>query len=268
MPKQVGSEQSGGVLGLAGNIASMIPGMGAATGLLGIGGNVLSWILGSDKYDWEKWKKEQMGEIDANYNKSLGNATQTAIKTANSTIGEATTKQGMAGGVSGINGVGRLAASTYADVAGNRDSAVTGITNALEQNRAAMKSAVTREAASGSMQEDFNAPTTLDYINNLLGTLSTPVGQEGVGAIIGGLGKTGNVIGNLFKGKQGITNTGVGSGIDKGIGGNATGFGDNSPLQMTGKFGMVSQVPFSTSNISNSPYVMNYFKKNKQPFLF
>lgn len=267
MPKPMGDDQSGGVLGLAGNIASMIPGMGAVTGLLGIGGNVLSWIFGSDKFDWEGWKKRQISEIDREYDTSQSNAVRTANKTANATIGEATNKQGMAGGVAGINNVGRLNAQTYANIAQNRDDAVTSITNALEQNRAAMKSAVIRQAAEGDMQEDFNAPTSLDYINNLLGTLSTPVGQEGVGAIIGGLGKTGSVIGNLFKGKQGI-DLGVGSGIDKGDGTKASGFGNNFPLQMTGKFGMVNQVPFANSNTSNSPYIMNFFKNNKQPFSF
>lgn len=221
-------------IGLAGNVASMIPGMGAISGILGLGGNVLSWILGTDEFDWEGWKKNQLAGIDREYDTSLSNATSVAHKTANATIGEATNKQAMAGGVAGINNPGRLNAQTYANVAQNRDDAITSITNGLEQNRAAMKSAVIREASQGQMQEQFNQPTTIDYMNNLLGTLQTPVGQEGVGAIVSGIGKGADWLGNLFRGNK------------KG-----------------GTFGVTPGMQNSINNTANNSYISNFFSNRR-----
>jgi len=258
-------------MGVASGIASTIPGIGPAIGAgLGLGSQFISWILGSDKYDWKAWEKNQLAGIDREYNTSLNNATSTARKTANATIGEATNKQAMAGGVSGISNPGRLNAQTYANIAQNRDDAITSITNALEQNRSAMKSAVIRESAQGQMQEDFNAPTALTYIDNFVKSLQSPVMQEGIGAIIGGVGKG---INSLFSGKtSSFSDKGYGAAFDRGTGGMAQGDGINTDIGFTGnKFNPVGPINWATPNpINQSPMVgiMRYLNRNKQPFIF
>ena len=208
MPKGQGGtgKDIANVMGVASGPASVIPGIGPILGAgLGLGSQVLSWILGQDKFDWNEWKNKQKSGINANYDTSLTRATGQAQRTMNATIGETTNAQGMASGVAGMSGTGRINAQTYSNIAQNRDQAVTGITNALEQNRASMLSAVEREAAQGSQEEDFNAPNAMTYIDNFTKSLQTPMMQEGIGGIIGGLGKGANWFGNLFK--SGAQNT-------------------------------------------------------------
>lgn len=187
-------------LGVASASTSLIPGIGPIAGMaIGMLPQVASWIFGKDKFDWNDWKAKQAQGINTIFDKSIANATGQANKSFNATIGQTTNAQGMASGVAGMSGAGRINAQTYANVAENRDNAVTGITNGLEQNRASMLSAVEREAAQGSMQEDFNAPTGIDYLKSIVEQFQTSVMQEGVGALIGGIGKAGNWMGNLFR---------------------------------------------------------------------
>lgn len=204
MPNNIG-------MGLASQAASSIPGIGSVLGAgIGLGSQVLSWILGSDKTDWDAWKRKQQAGINAQYNESEVKALNQAQKTANATIGETTNAQALASSVSGMSSPGRINAQVYSNIAQNRDRAQTSIVNGLEQNRAAMLSAVERSAAENEARENANAPTAIDYIGNLVNTLQSPVMQEGIGAIIGGIGKGGSFIGNLFKNKKGsipIVNT-------------------------------------------------------------
>lgn len=181
---------------------SFIPGFGQiASAGIGLGSQIASWIMGNKKFDWGAWKDEQLRGIDNQYNQSLSNAVGQANKSFNATMGQTTNAQGLAGGISGVNAPGRVNAQTYANVAQNRDNAVTGITNGLEQNRAAMKASVVKEAAQGSQQEDFNAPTALDYLSNLTKIL-TPQNLDNL-AMLGG-GVLGG-IGSLFTGGNGNT---------------------------------------------------------------
>lgn len=177
-------------MGVASPFINAIPGAGQAISAgLSLGSQVLSWILGSKKTDWNKWRQEQQAGINAQYNTSLSNAKESATHIADATIAQAANQQGLAGAVSGVTSPGRLNASVYSQVAQQRDKGIMNITNALEQNRAAMLSSIEREAAQREAQENANAPTTLDYVNNFIGTLQVPAVQEGIGMMAGGIGK-------------------------------------------------------------------------------
>ena len=206
--KGQGATGTNNVIGAASAVASMIPGVGPIAGLaLGLLPQVASWIFGSDNIDYEALKKRDLAQNQAVFDSGLRKGTEQANKSFNATIGQTTNAQGMASGVAGMSGQGRINAQTYANVAENRDNAVTGLTNGLTQNLNAANMATIRDYSQLGAQQEQNAPTALTYLENFTNSMKTPVMQEGVGALIGGIGKGAGWLGNLFKsGAQNTTN--------------------------------------------------------------
>lgn len=175
-------------LGLGSEIAAGLSFLSPVMGAVGIGSNILSWILGNDKYDWNKWAEEQKAKVSTDYDSSLKKMEQRTANLADATIGQATNTQGMAGGVAGISsaGTGRLQAQTYANIAGQRDQAIASITNAMENQKANALAAVDKAAYQGSMAEDFNSPNAVTYANNFIKSLQAAPAQDFLGTLFGG----------------------------------------------------------------------------------
>jgi len=169
---------------LAGGLSFLSPILGAA----GMAGNVLSWILGDDKFDWNKWRDEQADKVSSRYNEGKQEMEKKAYNLADATIGQATNAQGMAGSTAGINsaGTGRLNAQVYSNIAQGRDQTIASATNAMENQKANALAAIDRAAAQGDMAEAFNAPNAITYADNFVKTLQTGPAQDFLGTLFGG----------------------------------------------------------------------------------
>lgn len=173
----------------------MIPGanfLSPIIGGVGFGLNLLDSILGRDKFDYNKWRDQQIGEIEGYYNKAK-NETQTKMfNLADADIGNTANKYNMASGVAGINNPARLGADTVADIMSNRDKSIANAFLAFNQQEAGAKQQVSDTAAKMQYNEELNAPSWRDYASNIMNSLTTDTGQSFLGAVAGG-------VGSLFK---------------------------------------------------------------------
>lgn len=181
----------------------MIPGVGSIAGGivggLGLGMNLLDAILGRDKFDTKSWKNQQISNIEGYYNKAKQETKDSMQNLSDATLNTMSNKSGMAAGVAGMNNPARIQADITANVLGQRDQRIANAKLAFNQQEAGAKQQVEDKAAQIHYNQEANAPSWRDYAGNFMQTLQTPLGMQGLGAIVGGGMSVGKWIGNMFK---------------------------------------------------------------------